>query len=372
MKIIITGNMGYVGPHVVRHMRTAFPDAELIGFDAGYFAHCLTGPSIFPERWLTAQYFGDMRRFPEEILRGTDAVIHLAAISNDPMGALFEDLTWAINYRSSIDLAQKAKQAGVTSFVFASSCSVYGFAEGGPRREEDSLNPLTAYARSKVQTERDLAMLAGSGFTVTCLRFSTACGMSERLRLDLVLNDFVASALTARRINILSDGTPWRPLIHVSDMARAIEWAVRRDHRDGGQFLTVNVGCDNWNYQVKELAEAVARIVSNVEIIVNKNAPPDRRSYRVNFDKFTKLAQGFLPEMDLYGAIVDLKNGLEAMRFRDAEFRNSEYVRLNTLKRLQEVGALTENLEWAPWGTARKYRAQSVGLSDQVAGTFLS
>ncbi|HXF93341.1 MAG TPA: SDR family oxidoreductase [Nitrospiraceae bacterium] len=372
MKIIITGNMGYVGPHVVRRMRAVFPDAELIGFDMGYFAQCLTAPAIFPECSLTAQYFGDMRRFPEGILQGTDAVIHLAAISNDPMGALFEDLTLAINHRSSIDLAQKAKQAGVKSFVFASSCSVYGLAEGGPRQEEDSLNPLTAYARSKVQTEQDLAKLAGSGFTVTCLRFSTACGMSERLRLDLVLNDFVASALTARRIIILSDGTPWRPLIHVSDMARAIEWAVRRDHRDGGQFLTANVGCDSWNYQVKELAEAVARMVSNVEIIINKNAQPDRRSYRVSFNKFTKLAQGFLPEMDLQGAIVDLKNGLEAMQFRDAEFRNSEYIRLNTLKRLQAVGALTENLEWASWVTAGEYRTRSVGRSSQAAGAFLS
>ncbi len=346
MKIIITGNMGYVGPHVVRRMRASFPDAQLIGFDTGYFAHCLTAPWILPECRLDVQHFGDVRRFPEELLRGIDAVIHLAAISNDPMGALFEELTLAINHRASIDLARKAKRAGVKSFVFASSCSVYGFAEGGPRREEDSLNPLTAYARSKVQCEQDLASLAGPGFTVTCLRFSTACGMSDRLRLDLVLNDFVASALATRRINILSDGTPWRPLIHVSDMARAIDWAVRRDHRDGGQFLTVNVGSDNWNCQVKDLALAVARIVPDVDVSINKNAQPDKRSYRVNFDKFTKLAQGFLPEMDLRAAIVDLKNGLEALRFKDVEFRSSEYMRLNTLRRLREIGALTDSLEW--------------------------
>lgn len=343
---MITGNMGYVGPHVVHRMRASFPNAQLLGFDIGYFAHCLTAPSTLPECRLDAQHFGDVRDFPEELLRGTDAVIHLAAISNDPMGALCEDLTLAINHRATIDLAQKAKQAGVKSFVFASSCSVYGFAEGGPRREEDSLNPLTAYARSKVQTEQDLASLAGPGFTVTCLRFATACGMSERLRLDLVLNDFVASALATRRINILSDGTPWRPLIHVSDMARAIDWAVQRDYRDGGQFLTVNVGSDHWNCQVKDLAYAVAKVVPDVHVSINENAQPDKRSYQVNFGRFTKLAQGFLPEVDLRGAILDLKAGLEAMRFNDIEFRNSQYIRLNTLRRLRERGILTEALEW--------------------------
>lgn len=346
MKIIITGNMGYVGPHVVKRLRSAFPDAQLIGVDIGYFAHCMTAPSVFPECRLDAQFFGDVRRFPEELLDGTDAVVHLAAISNDPMGALFEDLTLSVNHRASVELAYKAKRAGVKSFVFASSCSVYGFAEGGPRREEDSLNPLTAYARSKVQAEQDLATLADSGFTITCLRFSTACGMSDRLRLDLVLNDFVASALTTKRISILSDGTPWRPLIHVSDMARAVDWAVRRDHRHGGQFLTVNAGSDRWNYQVKELAEAVARIVPGVDITVNKHAQPDKRSYRVSFDKFTELAQGFLPETDLHDAIVDIKTGLETVGFQMADFRASDYVRLNTLKRLRNTGALTENLEW--------------------------
>lgn len=365
MKIIITGNMGYVGPHVVRRLRTAFPDAELIGFDAGYFAHCLTAPPVFPECRLDAQFFGDVRRFPDDLLRGTDAVVHLAAISNDPMGALFEDLTLAINHRASVELAQKAKRAGVKSFVFASSCSVYGFAEGGPRREEDALNPLTAYARSKVQTERDLASIADSGLTVTCLRFATACGMSDRLRLDLVLNDFVAGALTAKRINILSDGTPWRPLIHVADMARAVDWAIRREHRDGGWFLTVNAGSDRWNYQVKELAEAVAQIVPGINISINKNAQPDKRSYRVSFDKFTKLAQGFLPEMDLRDAIVDIKTGLEAMGLQSTDFRASDYVRLNTLKRLRETGALTEHLEWTGRSALRDWTEPAAPLLGQ-------
>lgn len=346
MRVLITGNMGYVGPLVLRHLRKSHPDAELIGYDAGYFAHCLTGAARFPESRADLQHFGDIRKVSPDVLKGVDAVVHLCAISNDPMGALFEDVTLDINHRASVDLAGKAKQAGVKKFVFASSCSVYGFAEGGPRREEDALNPLTAYAKSKICTERDVASLASDRFTVTCLRFATACGMSDRLRLDLVLNDFVAGALASKRISILSDGTPWRPLIHVKDMARAIDWAVQRDYRDGGPCLTVNAGCDAWNYQVKDLASAVAKLVPNVEVSINKDAQPDKRSYRVNFDKFTKLAQGFLPSVDLEDAVVDLRDGLIAMKFQDPDFRTGEFMRLVTLRRLRESGQLTDDLLW--------------------------
>lgn len=346
MKILVTGNMGYVGPLVLRRLRESYPGAILIGYDMGYFAHCLTGVPRLPETRADVQYFGDIRQVPEEILQGVDGVVHLCAISNDPMGALYEDVTLTINHRASIDLAQKAKRAGVKKFVFASSCSVYGFAEGGPRREEDELNPLTAYAKSKVATERDLALVASETFTATCLRFSTACGMSDRVRLDLVLNDFVAGALASKRINILSDGTPWRPLIHVKDMARAIDWALQRNHRDGGSCLTLNVGSDYWNYQVKDLAAAVAKLIPGVEVSINKDAQPDKRSYRVNFDKFTKLAQGFLPAVDLSNAVVDLRDGLTTMKFQDPQFRTGEFMRLVTLKRLRENGHLTDNLEW--------------------------
>jgi len=346
MKILITGNMGYVGPLVLRRLRESHPGVTLIGYDMGYFAHCLTGAQRFPESRADVQYFGDIRQVSEEILRGVDGVVHLCAISNDPMGALYEDVTLAINYQASVDLAQKAKRAGVKRFVFASSCSVYGFAEGGPRREEDALNPLTAYAKSKVNTERALASLASEAFMATCLRFATACGMSDRLRLDLVLNDFVAGALVSKRINILSDGTPWRPLIHVQDMARAIDWAVQRDHREGGACLTLNVGSDGWNYQVKDLAAAVVKLIPDVVVSINKNAQPDKRSYRVNFDKFTKLAKGYLPAVDLQSAVMDLRDGLMAMKFQDPDFRTGEFMRLITLKRLRDDGYLTDNLEW--------------------------
>src|SRR5581483_1059581 len=180
-----------------------------------------------------------------------------AALSNDPMGNRYEEVTLEINYRASVELARRAKRAGVRSFAFASSCSVYGTADSGPRNEKSEVNPLTAYARSKVMTEADLERLADDSFTVTALRFATACGMSDRLRLDLVLNDFVAGAVASGKITILSDGTPWRPLINVEDMARAFEWAVGRPSTNGGSFVVVNTGSNRWNYQVRDLAEAV-------------------------------------------------------------------------------------------------------------------
>jgi nucleoside-diphosphate-sugar epimerase len=346
MKILITGNMGYVGPAVYRQFRESRPDAMLTGFDMGYFGNCVTSPGALPECLLDVQYFGDMRSFPAHILEGVDAIVHLAGISNDPMGNKFEKVTLDINHLASIELARKAKVSGVKAFIFASSCSMYGSADDWPKKEGDPLNPLTAYAKSKVYTERDLQPLAGDGFKVTCLRFSTACGMSDRLRLDLVLNDFVAGAFTSKRITILSDGTPWRPLINVKDMARAIDWAIDRDPAAGGAFLAVNVGSDGWNYQVKDLAQAVAEVIPGVDISINKNAQPDKRSYRVNFELFKKLAPKHLPIVDLRATIQELWDGLKALRFKDADFRNSHYMRLKVLDSLRDQGALDENLCW--------------------------
>jgi nucleoside-diphosphate-sugar epimerase len=293
-----------------------------------------------------------MRNINPGILKGVDAVVHLAAISNDPMGNSFEKVTKDINDESSAHLARHAKQAGVARFVFASSCSMYGFAEGGPRKEDDALNPLTAYARSKVATEKTLQELATKDFVVTSLRFATACGMSERLRLDLVLNDFVAGAVAAQQITILSDGTPWRPLIHIEDMARAIEWAVGRELSNGGAFLAVNTGSNEWNYQVKDLAYAVAKVIPDVSVSINKNAQPDKRSYQVDFSLFRKLAPRHQPKVDLVGAIQGLKAGLERMRFADGNFRNSQFMRLKVLTQLREIGALDEQLRWSQRRTA--------------------
>ena len=346
MKILITGNMGYVGPVVVKHLRKIYPDATLVGFDTGYYAACLTHAAVLPESRLDAQIFGDIRMIQPEVLQGVNAVVHLAAISNDPMGNRFEDVTMDINFISSIRLARLAKQAGVQSFTFASSCSMYGAAEGSAKTENAVLNPLTAYARSKVFTEKELEPLANNDFTVTCLRFATACGASDRLRLDLVLNDFVAGAVASGSINILSDGSPWRPLIHVEDMARAIDWAISRQAVDGGHFLAVNAGSNEWNYQVRELADAVATAIPGTLVQLNKDGVPDKRSYQVSFNLYAMLAPMHQPQVTLKAAILQLQELLTAMHFNDNDFRNSRLMRLKVLNHLQETNQLNTELCW--------------------------
>ncbi len=347
MKILITGNMGYIGPSVVHQLRRTYPDATLVGLDIGYFAHCLTS-DVLPESRIDLQCFADIRRFSPEILNDVYAVVHLAAISNDPMGKTYEKVTTDVNYRSSVSLAKAAKESGVRRFVFASSCSAYGFAEGEPRKEDSELRPLTAYARSKVDTEKALRDLASEDFVITSLRFATACGMSERLRLDLVLNDFVAGAVASKEISVLSDGTSWRPLIHIKDMARAMDWALGRQASTGGTFLEVNAGSDEWNYQVRDLAEAVASVIPDISVSMNKHAEPDSRSYRVDFGLFRDLAPGHQPQISLIETVKGLRRGLEATDFRDSNFRNSNFMRLNVLSSLRARGRLNDELEWQP------------------------
>ncbi|MDR7145333.1 NAD(P)-dependent oxidoreductase [Rhizobium sp. BE258] len=343
MKILVTGNMGYVGPTVTAHLRQTIPSAEIVGVDSGLFAHCLTQQAL-PERLLDSQVFADVRDLPEAVFQGVDAVVHLAAVSNDPMGGRFEAVTDEINHRATVKTASMAAKAGVKAFVFASSCSMYGFAEGGARRETDALNPLTAYARSKVAAEIGLAEIAReTGLRVSALRFSTACGFSGRTRLDLVLNDFVASALTTGKVSVLSDGTPWRPLIHVRDMARAIEWSLARN---GERFLAVNVGTESWNYQVRELADAVAQAIPGTTVDINRDAPPDRRSYKVNFDLYRSIAPSHQPLVTLSEAVEDLKIGLSSYGLRDANYRNSGLVRLNVLSGAIDAGTLSSDLRF--------------------------
>lgn len=344
MRILVTGNMGYVGPAVVRQLRKAQPTATLIGVDTGFFAHCMTGARRLPESFLDSQLFVDVRDPAPEELVSVDCVVYLAAISNDPMGNSFEKVTYAINHEAAVNYSKRAKAAGVKRFIYASSCSTYGFAGEGARTEGSQLNPLTAYAKSKVAAEKDLQPIADKDFQVTCLRFATACGMSDRLRLDLVLNDFVASAVAEKKITILSDGTPWRPLIHVADMARAVEWAVTRSN--GGDFLTVNVGSDRWNYQVRALAEAVATALPGTQVSINRDAPPDKRSYRVDFSLFRKLAPDHQPIVELEDAVQELREALTRMRFQDSNFRASQFMRLNVLTSHLEGGRLSSELRW--------------------------
>ncbi|RED50821.1 NAD-dependent epimerase/dehydratase family protein [Aestuariispira insulae] len=342
--ILINGNMGYIGPPLTKHLMSSKEDYCLHGFDTGYFAHCLTTKDGLPERQLKAQYFGDIRNYPNQIMDGIDAVVHLAAISNDPIGNAYEQVTAEINIEASVEIARAAKAAGVKRFVFASSCSVYGAGPDKACDEKAPLNPVTAYARSKIAMEEALAELADDDFKVTCLRFATACGWSDRLRLDLVLNDFVASAIATGTITILSDGTPWRPLIHVDDMARAIEWAIQSDADT--PFLALNTGSDRWNYQIRDLAHAVADIIPGVDVSINQDAMPDKRTYKVDFSKFSELAQGYTPQVSLEDAIRGLQAGLTAVGFKDAEFRASNLMRLNMLNSHQNSGMLNKELFW--------------------------
>ena len=345
MRVLITGNMGYVGPVLVRHLRARYADAELIGFDSGFFANCLTAGKTPPESLLDRQVFGDVRELPPALLEGVDAVVHLAAISNDSMGRRFAAVTGEINFRASAAIAEAAQKAGVRNFVFASSCSVYGAAGRSARRETDEVQPLTAYAQSKIDTERLLEQMPPSDMAITCLRFATACGMSPRLRLDLVLNDFVACALTSGTIDVLSDGTPWRPLIDVQDMARAMEWAITRERENGGPFVSVNVGADN--YQIGVLAETVAETVPGATVSITAQAPPDSRSYKVDFSLFEALAPAYAPEVPLSESIAALQEGLSSMDLGNGDFRDSGNMRLKVLEGHLAAGRLTPDLRWA-------------------------
>ncbi|RUR33462.1 SDR family oxidoreductase [Vreelandella andesensis] len=345
MKILIVGNMGYVGAAVVRELAVRHPAAILHGYDNAYFAHCLTGAELVPERYLDQQFMGDIRNIPAGFLEGYTAVIQLAAISNDPMGDRFAAVTDEVNHQATLNIAQAAAQAGVESFVFASSCSIYGVARGAPRCEKNPVAPVTAYARSKIAAEEALAGIDGD-MVITSLRFATACGMSPRLRLDLVLNDFVACALSQQHITVLSDGTPWRPLIDVADMARAIDWAVQRKPESGGRILKINTGSNERNHQVRDLATAVAQMIPSTTLSINTQAPADSRSYQVDFSLFATLAPDHQPKMTLQDSIVGLVDGLERMAFSDAEFRASRYMRLHALQAHITSGRLSENLRW--------------------------
>lgn len=344
--ILVTGNMGYVGTVLVETIHRHQPEIIVSGLDNGYFAPCLTlAVPILPETHLRNQHFADVRNLPSSLFEGIDAVIQLAAVSNDPMGNLFSGATEAINYQATMALARQAKQAGVQRFIFASSCSVYGLAEDAPRTEQSTVNPLTPYAQSKVAAEQSLLELASPEFQVTCLRFATACGPSPRLRLDLVLNDFVTDAVLNGSIDILSDGSPWRPLIDARDMGRALLWAAVRPRAEQ-DFELYNAGCNDWNFQVRDLAFAVRDVFPAVRVQINQAAQPDQRSYQVDFSKFAAAAGPYAPHRKLASTIVDLASLLEASSFQENDFRNSDLVRLCYLRKLIAHQVLDQDLRW--------------------------
>lgn len=344
-RILIVGNLGYLGPVLVRHLKSLDSSCYLIGLDTGYFAGSLIDPYVSFDQLLDEQIYADIRTADQNNLPHVDSIIYLAAISNDPMGNLYENPTSEINCKSAIRIANYYKSQNSASFVYASSCSVYGAGADSPRNETDLLNPLTAYARSKIDAEAGLKEVASSKLSVTCLRFATACGPSPRLRLDLVLNDFVASGFINKEIEILSDGTSWRPLIDTEDMCRAISWAKDRS-AETDPFLAVNVGFDSWNYRILELARAVSKELKGVEVRVNQNATPDKRSYRVDFSLYRRLAPSNQISKSLEVTINELIDIIHLSGFNKKDFRESHLIRLNTLKMLRSRNLIDESLFW--------------------------
>jgi nucleoside-diphosphate-sugar epimerase len=332
---------------VVRHLREYYPAATLIGLDSGYFAACLLENTLVPERFLDRQYFADVRDVTEQMLQGVDAIVHLAALPNDAVGHTYDALTQAINQDATLKLADAAKRAGAASFVFASCCSVYGFAEEGTRDEHSEVNPLSAYARAKVNAEIGLKSLADASLLVTCLRFASACGASPRLRLDQILNAYVVAAMANGAIDILSDGSQSHPLIDVADMARAIHWAIQRPSSAGGEALIVNAGSDQWNYPLHDLAAAVADEIPSARVKLHSDAEPGKGSCRVNFELFRKLAPQHQPIVTLKSSIRELKTVLEHAHFANSKVRKSNFMRLNMLSQLRRDGQLDKELRWA-------------------------
>ena len=335
MKILIIGNQGYVGSALVEELKSK-RKYKLLGLDLGIFSKNLVS-NYNPDDLLDEQIIQDVRNFDISLLKDVKTVVYLAAISNDPMGNEYESLTRDINYLSCVRIAKEAKKAGVNKFIFPSSCSVYGFGGDLPKKEEDKLDPLTAYARSKIDCEESLYKLADNKFKIFSLRFATACGMSPRLRLDLVLNDFIANSILFKEINILSDGSSWRPLINVEDMSKAIIWAIEvDDNKINENFLCLNAGSDDWNYKIIDLAKEVSRIIGNVPIKIGSKMAVDKRSYKVDFGKFKKMTSKINIDNTLEKTIMKLAEGIKKIQFQNINFRNSDFIRLNVLRKFMK------------------------------------
>lgn len=346
MKVLVTGNLGYIGPVLGKGIKRYFGSSNLVGLDSGIFIQCTTNKLRLGDTYYDSQIFKDIRKIQFEDVKGFDAVVSLAAVSNDPIGKDFEEATNKINYEANLRLAEICSSAGVSKFIFASSCSMYGAAGATPKKESDITAPITAYAKSKIGVESTLKeTLANKDIKLIFLRFATACGVSDRLRLDLVLNDFVASAVKYKKISILSDGSPWRPLIDTEDMANSIIWAIKTNF-ESNKPLSINVGCNEWNFQVSDLAKAVSRCIDGTTVEINKEAIKDNRSYKVDFSLYKSISNEFYPSRSLDSTIMKLERMISEIDLPSDGFRQTQYIRLNHVNILLSNNKIDRNLYW--------------------------
>jgi nucleoside-diphosphate-sugar epimerase len=342
MRVLVTGHHGYIGSVLTPLLAEAGHDA--VGLDTFLFRGCDFGPG---GEWDSALSL-DLRDVRPDALESFDAVVHLGALSNDPLGDLDPEWTYAINRDGAISLARASRAAGVRRFVFASSCSMYGAVEGDELLDEDAaLRPLTPYAESKVQAEEAVRALADDDFAPVSMRNSTAYGVSPRLRLDVVLNNLVAWAHTTGAIRLLSDGRSWRPLVHIRDIAKATValLAAPADDVSGEAF---NIGSTEQNYLIRDLAEIVRRRLPACEVTYASGAAPDPRSYRVDFSKFTTRFPDCRLEWTAERGADELATAFEREGLAVEDLQEGHrYIRLNQLKRLMNEGALDKELRWA-------------------------